>query len=82
MIHKGLAQHRFKDNPIEKEFALAWGIKQEFGSTLQYLLSPTNMLHDSTMTQRDATVAATVIQWLGSPVGQSFLRNIEKGVCK
>ena len=32
------------------------------------------------ITQRDADVAATVIQWLGSNIGQSFLYEVEKKI--
>ena len=28
------------------------------------------------ITQRDATVAATIIQWLGSPIGQDFVLDV------
>lgn len=75
MKHTGLAMHRWNDNPLEKRFSDSWEDMQR-GNVLDYLLSPTNKLGDTTTTERDRTVAATVIQWLGSPVGQSFLRDV------
>lgn len=78
MEHKGLNQHRFNDNPLEKVFAEKWNEFNTSGHTLEYLLSPSNRRESTTMTDRDSIVAATVIQWLGSPVGQSFLRQAIK----
>lgn len=74
---KGLHTYRFKENPEEKRFAEAWDKQNEQGSNLAYLLT----VGDQTgrpvePPDRDHVVAATVIQWLGSPVGQSFLRDL------
>lgn len=73
-IKFGLQQHRFKDNPEEARFARAWH-RQQAGKTLAYLLGngkdPSEMV-----SARDNDVAATVIQWLGSPVGQAFLEDL------
>jgi len=73
--YKGMHTWRFKDNPLEKRFAQQW---QECNSspttefrTLGYLFSKENQLEF--VSERDALVAATVIQWLGSPVGTWFL---------
>jgi hypothetical protein len=76
--HEGLREYRFKENPEEKRFADAW--KKE--NSREGLITPLmdHMLGNGTQpvtaTQREATVAATVIQWLGSPVGQCFLRDL------
>ncbi len=75
-MHQGLASHRLEDNPLERKFAEAWEAVQRQGNTLNYLLSPTNNPKKATTTDRDIRVAATVIQWLGSHVGQGFLRDI------
>lgn len=79
MKNEGLSINRFKANPLEYEFALAWEAinTDEVGhlngrGTLDYMLSPSNRPNGE-VTDRDRVVAATVIQWLGSPVGQSFL---------
>lgn len=69
---KGLSAHRQKDNPLEKRFAEQWEEINERGHVLEYLLSgPENKRVDATPEQQE--LAATIIQWLGSPVGQFFL---------
>jgi len=75
---QGLYPHRLKDNPREREFAEAWVQANEQGKLLAYLLDPTNGVggRSPEPTDREHTVAATVIQWLGSPVGQAFLRDL------
>lgn len=75
MKHQGLHTNRLTkaaDNPREVAFAEEW--EKENSSafhnrpTLEYLLGmPAGI--------RDTTVAATIVQWLGSNVGMSFLRN-------
>lgn len=75
--HYGLSRNRLSREPLEKEFADAWG--NIAPDTLGYLLCGQERLKHE-YTQRDAEVAATIIQWLGSPVGESFIREIlEKG---
>jgi len=84
MFNKGLHQYRFKQNPIEKKFALAWEKRNvsaftgdpDGRSTLDYLLAKDCNFPAGEVTKRDRVVAATVIQWLGSPVGQGFLADI------
>jgi hypothetical protein len=83
MRNKGLHDYRFKDNPLEKKFARAWE-EQNIAKSgtpdgrgwLDYLLAKDNNCPMGEVTARDREVAATVIQWLGSPVGQSFLRDL------
>lgn len=76
---KGLHTHRFKNNPVELAFAQAWEQINALSSRhLGYLLTPPDQdqhfpEHPS---ERDEVVAATVIQWLGSPVGQQFLKDV------
>lgn len=67
---KGLHEYRFKQNPEEKRFAAAW----EREHVLEWLLGPGN--ERVSPTEREKVVAATVIQWLGSPVGQAFLSDL------
>lgn len=78
MKHKGLHTHRFADNPEEKRFAEAWAKENKQGSILAYLLDPAHGTgyRPPLPTVREAETAATVIQWLGSPVGQGFLRDL------
>lgn len=75
--HEGLHTHRLRDNPAEERFAAQWRKEQEGGRLLQYLMTPPgeDQRFPFETTQRDEVVAATVIQWLGSPVGQKFLRD-------
>jgi hypothetical protein len=76
---KGLREYRFKDNPLEEKLAkqwAAWNADDERRRILAYLLDEQ---HDRggappDPTERDGVVAATIIQWLGSPVGQAFLK--------
>ncbi len=75
--HRGLKDYRFSDNPEERRFADAWATQNarpnNAPGTLAYMLGDG---HAAAITDRDALVAATVVQWLGSPVGQSFLSEL------
>jgi hypothetical protein len=68
--HIGLSRGRLnpnQDNPRELAFALQWAHENEHpGSNLLAHLIPEH-------SDRDAQVAATIIQWRGSNVGMSFL---------
>lgn len=76
---KGFHTHRFADNPEEQRFAEMWTRMGLDGSNLDYLLTSVEN-HDNGRLEpasaRDRQVAATIIQWLGSPVGQGFLREM------
>jgi len=81
--HKGIHQNRLNlnRNQLERDFAKAWeemnAVNSEGYSALDHLLSENN--NNPTMSsQRDASVAATVIQWLGSGVGQGFIADVMK----
>lgn len=74
--HRGLHAHRLKGNPEEKLFATAWARENELGHLLDHLLDERFQGRPVEATEREAQVAATVIQWLGSPVGQNFLANL------
>ena len=68
LIHKGYHTRRLNDeNPREVAFAEAWENQNQYG--LMKKLVPD-------CTDRDAQVAATVIQWLGSSVGMGFLLDV------
>lgn len=82
MKNKGLHQYRFKDNPLEEVFAKAWenentakGGAIEGHGYLDYLLAEDCNRPAGEVTDRDRVVAATVIQWLGSPIGQCFIKD-------
>ena len=80
MKHVGLHANRLSvkaDNPREVAFARQWrkendwdkpGTQSSAGNILRTLIPDA--------TQHDATVVATVMQWLGSNVGMSFLGDV------
>lgn len=72
--HVSAHQHRLKFNPLERRWAKAWKHQNDGAVlTLYDLLRP---ISPAGICQRDATVAATVVQWLGSPVGQDFVKSV------
>ena len=82
MRNKGKWQHRFTNNPMEKHFAEKWEEINDSVSgrgLLDYLLAKTVNEADGVVTERDRTVAATIVQWLGSPVGQGFIEDVNIG---
>ena len=73
----GLHTYRFEENPEERRFAKAWEDQNRHGSNLAYLLHMgEGRGRPPEPNEREHVVAATVIQWLGSPVGQCFLRDL------
>lgn len=79
MKHIGLHASRLKkdqNNPREVAFAEQWQKENDEGQILSWLLSRNSEQKQSIKSkpsERDIEVAATVIQWLGSNVGMSFL---------
>lgn len=72
--HVGKSSNRLHpdaDNPREVAFAVEWTRAQVESRQLAWLLG-------KNFTDRDAEVAATVIQWLGSNVGMCFLEKVIK----
>lgn len=90
MFNKGLHQFRFEENAAERIFAEEWEKKNtsptawdsesflDGRGTLDYLLAKDNNSPAGEVSDRDRTVAATVVQWLGSPVGLAFLADVQK----
>lgn len=83
---QGRSAYRYKDNPIEKAFALEWQEQNDTSragmkySHMDYLFDKENKgSPNPPLTERDWEVANTVIQWLGSPVGRVFLCEVLKG---
>jgi hypothetical protein len=76
MVHIGKHNHRLGDklNIEELEFAKAWQKINDQGNILEYLMSKDNRPREANGDQIE--IAATVVQWLGSHVGQSFLRDL------
>lgn len=77
MKHKGKHQYRFASNPKERIFAKQWDKEAVNGRALEYLLAEIPNEPNGEVTARDILVAATVIQWLGSPIGQSWLQSTQ-----
>ena len=85
--HRGVHHLRTQDpdNVLEKAMALLWETQNESTQTLLYLMNTmtlietplpggNNSMNLGAPTQRDATVAASIIQWLGTTMGDCFLR--------
>jgi hypothetical protein len=70
--YTGKNSHRYKQNPLELAFAREWQDRCETGANLEYLLSGGSNQRWPVSEQEQMT-ANTVVQWLGSPIGQSFL---------
>lgn len=62
----------------EKLFADAWQEQNKLGrfTMLEQLLSSDGGKTPAEVSKRDEMIAATIIQWLGSPVGSRFLRDV------
>jgi hypothetical protein len=73
--HKGLCRHRLEPNPGEQVFADAWEKVNKENKILSLLLSKGENGTEWDVSQRDATVAATVIQWLATGTGRNWLRD-------
>lgn len=76
-LQHGLHEYRFRQNPQEQRFAEAWTEFNKHTRHIDYLLR----VGDQTgrpphCSERDEVVAATIVQWLGSPVGLAFLRDL------
>jgi hypothetical protein len=74
--HVGVHASRHRNNPLEATMSHWWAEKQERGHLLSYLLGTGNQ--QAFVTLRDATVAATLIQWLASDAGQNFLCDVHR----
>jgi hypothetical protein len=73
----GMRAYRFKENPEELRFARAWNKIGE--SLLPHALDDRpeqGGFPPPKPSDRDYLVSATLIQWLGSPMGQSFLESL------
>ena len=76
--HNGINKHRLGENSLELAFAFVWQEINEQRDLLECLLHTGGSGFPKELTDRDREVAATIIQWLGSPVGQDFLREVEE----
>lgn len=75
MKHEGLWVFRLQtvqNNPREVAFAAEWKEENDEEGQRRHILQ--SLIPDAT--ERDAMVAATIIQWLGSNVGMGFLHEV------
>jgi hypothetical protein len=76
---RSINEHRLKSNPTERRLLGLWGKENEDNKILKYILDRSNENRGKYVpTEVEEEVAATVIQWLGSPVGQSFLAKLNE----
>ena len=85
MKHLGLNWSRLTREPLELAFARVWDRyntrpNRDGRQALDYLLAEDPNEPRDEATDRDRQVAATVIQWLGSAVGQGFLIEVQEEV--
>lgn len=74
MENEGIFKGHIPYNKREKAFAEQW----EHENKMFRILENLTLSHPFTPADRDAEVAATVIQWLGSNVGMAFLSSVMK----
>jgi len=72
-VNKGMHARRLKSNPAEKRVHDAWKEVNRDGAITGYLTSP-DPNKQLPANPEEELVVATAMQWLGSPVGQAFLR--------
>ena len=67
------ANRLYGDNPLELLAAKLWSEERD---VLSYLMG--DGVTKAAVSKRDELVAATVIQWLGSTIGQCFPRDLHE----
>lgn len=74
--NRGNNSHRFRDNPEELRFAVAWDAENggQAEAIIRALLGSDS--YGCSVSDEERIAAASAIQWLGSPVGQSFLEKL------
>lgn len=80
--NRGLCSYRYErdkygTNDTEYEAARLW---DEYAENAEYFLADSVQNPGQGVSDRDRAVAATVIQWLGSPVGRGLLDQLYKKV--
>ena len=73
---KILKEYRFPTNPIEKAFVEAFLKGYSARNNMDLLVfghPPTSQSPRDFLNEREQEIVVSTIQWLGSPVGQSFL---------
>lgn len=83
--NEGCSPHRLNIHNLEEMvFAEEWKKKCESYNLLSYLLTTCvgDALFMDNVSQRDAFVAATIVQWLGTNVGSGFLQTVYERILK
>lgn len=80
---QGINSHRYKNNPQELKFAEVWQKLNDRdyinkGKTIDYILNKGDEKFVDICSERDQEVACSIIQWLGSPIGQGFLYSVKE----
>lgn len=76
---QGINAHRLSREPLEKLFADTWAKANRNDKILEYILDRLQSNRGGyPPSEVEQEVAATVIQWLGSSVGQGFLQDCMK----
>lgn len=76
---KALKQHRFGTNPLEKELFESFVDSHDHGYDIDLIVfgsRPNSGMPSDYLSEREKEIVASTIQWLGSPVGQGFLRSV------
>lgn len=68
MKYKSLNKHRLVREPLEKIFLDEW-LENFDNKNFEHVIN-------GEATERDKIIAQTIIQWLGSPVGQGFIESV------
>lgn len=77
---KSINAFRLTNNPLEQDFVTAWEEANKDNQLLQYILDRSgNNRGDYCPTEIEQETAMTIIQWLGTLVGQAFLRDVIGG---
>ena len=81
---KGFSAHRYNREPLEKLFAECWQEENTqlavrnctLDHLLQKMVTNGDIYYAERQTKEIHKIPATLIQWLGSSVGQGFLRTV------
>ena len=74
---EGFKTYRHKSNPKEKEIHDKF-IKQHGDNDISMIVYPptsSGMRPSEYLTEKEEKIVVSTIQWLGSPVGQNFLKD-------
>lgn len=75
---ESINKHRLEINWLEKEFHDKWLDFNENDEMLRYILDPDSHKNNGcfVVPEHDKQVVLTMMQWLGTPVGQGFLSDV------